>query len=469
MSPILPFRPLPQRHENAMGYVIRLANANHFRNLTEFLKAYSVGKLSFQYNELSIAAYITLAVRLTGHKLETSNFPIAGEWSEDPEFENSKRLTFSRKPCICPECIRENGYIKSAWQYTVASFCTVHKCSIINVCPSCRRELVWNTHLLNLKCQRCNRTLTSETIIEPPHISEMRAMTDEQKWRYAAKLRELAPTYMRPFDLMVKSIGKAPIMIDNWNALYTLIANHLQKKIEKPSAYLLRTTANAEYKDYIQSPLMRGMMGVSKRKPTNEECRNFMDGRALKHWFGLEPYHLQTCLDMKYAKVVFKTPYSNTLIYDFTDWQIMFRKFRVLQGEGTDITQVASEAPVFWCHEEEVVVGVLRGKIPVRFKNSEAPDFREAWVDRAAAHYYLRKQKTLRRGSVMTISQVCYALGVKGKEIRKLIKNGILKEYQTTSHIELVSIDSVDNIIETVDFPHRRAILNDFSSINFER
>ena len=163
------------------------------------------------------------------------------------------------------------------------------------------------------------------------------------------------------------------------------------------------------------------------------------------------------------------TPYSGTPIYDFLDWQTMFSKFRILEGEGTDISQVANEAPVFWCHEEEVVVGILRGKIPVRFKNPKAPNFNEAWVDRGAAHYYLRKQKTLCRGSIMTFTQVRLALGIRGKDIRKLIKDGVLQVFRTTSEHQLISIDSVTKAIEKLDFPYRKTILKDFPSINFAK
>lgn len=470
MTPPLPIRPLPKADENAIGYIIRLAKSNHFRNLSEFLKAYASKALPSQYNTSSLLASITLASKLTGHDLIDKDYPIvSGDWANDPEVDASKRFTFSRKPCICPHCVREDGYLKSNWQYTVNSYCEKHQCAHINVCPSCNKELVWNVQLLNLTCQRCGSALSSEQVDEPVHIRKLNAMDDTEKWKFAATLRELALDFMRPFDLMKKRIGEAPVMTGNWNDLYADIAKYLEKDLEKPTAYALLSSGDSRYKEYIQSPLSIGMRQAIKRTPTNIECRNFMDNEALDRWFGISSYHMQACLDMKYAKVLFKKPYCGTCIYDFHDWKLMFKKFRRLEGKGTDITEVASDAPVFWCHEEEVVVGVLRGRIPVKFKNPDIPNFNEAWVDRDAAYYYLRKQKTLTRGAAMTIEQVSLALGIKPKEVRLLVKNKTLEEYTTTSKLGLLSVESVRRAVEQFDFPNRKKIINQFPSINFSR
>lgn len=464
----LPIRPFMNRDENVLGYILRLANENFFDSLIECVKAYSSLSLSSRYSAKSLHSYIQFAELLTGRALSVHEITLAGEFSSDPAVVDAKRFAISRKPCICPSCIEEEGYIKSRWQYTVYSHCDKHQCELINVCPDCNRELVWNTALLKLCCQRCGAHLKSEKKEKQPlHIQKLNELTDSEKWKYASLLRQHATAFMRPFDMMDKRICEVPIMIRNWNELYSTIAEHIENKRDKPSPYLLLSNDKHDfgYKEYIQSPLAAGMRQVVKRPPTNEECRNFMDKKALLNWFGISEYHMQACLDMKYAKVLFKKAYCGSFIYDFRDWQKMFMNFRKLESGGVDIEDVASEAPVFWCHEEEVVVGVLRGKIPVRFKNPSAPNLKEAMVDRRMAHYYLSKQRTLIRGGVMSLAQAARALGINVKEVRQLIRDGVLEKYRTTNSTGLLTTKSVINAVKEMDFKHRNEILKDFPSL----
>lgn len=49
-----------------------------------------------------------------------------------------------KKPHICPECIRETGYISMFWDLKYAVVCPTHKKVVIEACPSCGNKLSWN-------------------------------------------------------------------------------------------------------------------------------------------------------------------------------------------------------------------------------------------------------------------------------------------------------------------------------------
>lgn len=463
MKALLPIRPPIKKDENVLGYIIRLAHVNHFKCLQECIKSYFTHSLPKSYGQTVVDKLSQFASDLVGRDIQVNSNNIVGEFSAEPSVKELKRFSISRKPCICTECVREDGYLKSAWQFTFNSYCSKHRTEHINICQSCKRELQWNTDLLKLNCQRCGSKLRGKILeVAPEHIKHSQGLSEKERWEYTFKLFEYAHALMRPYDLMYKKITESPIMVRNWNELFTTAAKLLSTGEKHPTAYELHTifTESSCYDDFIQSPLAAGMRQVVKRTPTNEECRNFMDSKALKKWFGLETYHLDECVQMNYAKVLFKKAYCGSLIYDFRDWHEMFNRFRLMETEGVPIQTVEAEAPALWCHEEEVVVGILRGRIPVRFACPKTPNFKQAFVDRQATHRYLKKQKTLFHEPMLTSHQAQLVLGGERGALRPYIRSHQLKTISIRPHISMVCTDSLKDIIDKNRFPIREKIIN---------
>ncbi|KXI29602.1 TniQ family protein [Paraglaciecola hydrolytica] len=464
---LLPQRPFIKNGENVLGYLLRLAKKNRFNSLSELIKSYSTKKVPTTYRKNSVDGVVELASKLVGRSINLEKNYLLGEYEEDPSVSAGKRFSLSRKPCICTECVKEDGVIYANWQYTPNSYCTKHKMAHINVCQTCSRELQWNTDLLDLVCQHCGSKLCGKTIdTEPHHIRKLRTLQGQKKWVYTSKLFDYAVALIRPFDLIDKRVTESPIMLRNWNELYSMASQMIELGENVPSAYSLFNQLFYEYPfdDFAQSPLAAGMKQVLKRHPTNDECRLFVDAAALKKWLGLSEFQVQSCIELKFTKVTFKKPYCGTFIYDFSDWQRLLQRVRTLDEVGTPIQQVAEEAPIFWNYPEEIVIGVLRSRIPVRFKNPNMPNFSEAFVDRKTAHYYLRKQRGMKFDQVLSQYNASKLLGVGPQIIRKFIKDGKLSVMVPNNKVPMICIDSLNKLIDNESFPTRDKVLNAYPS-----
>ena len=468
MSALLPLRPTLHSDENVLGYIIRLAKTNHFDCISRMFTSYLLPSASVAYSKSTLEKNTLLAEKLIGRSLPSDSVFVAGAFSGELAVQDSKRFSISRKPCICTECVRDEGFLKSEWQYTLNSFCEKHSCELINVCPKCNTELKWDVCLLNLQCHHCHSDLRSRVLTETPaHIRMLSVVKNKEHCAMTEQLFDTAHKLMRPFDLMEKRITQSPKMLRNWNELFDSAARIIADKAVIPSAYEF-LTGNADkslFKEYVVSPLSQGMRSALKRSPTDEDCRNFMNNKGLYKWFGLLPYHMDCCVRMSYVKVVFKKEYCGSLIYDFRDWQRILSKFRPLDNVGAHIKSVEVEAPVFWCHEEEVVVGILRGKIPVRFANPTMPNFSEAWVDRKATHKYLRKQQTLLKEPLVTSRQAMLVLGNQKGALKEMIRNNDLRTHRSSPRESFVCIDSLQQQVNSGNFPNRDKILDAYSGL----
>jgi hypothetical protein len=67
----------------------------------------------------------------------------------------------SLQPRICPECIKEFGYIKSEWMNLNNLVCLKHNCLLVDYCRHCQQQLQWSISLLTNKCSNpdCNESI----------------------------------------------------------------------------------------------------------------------------------------------------------------------------------------------------------------------------------------------------------------------------------------------------------------------
>jgi hypothetical protein len=450
--PLVPLRPHKHATESILGYFLRIAKTNHFSNADECIKSYYPDSIRLTHSKMqqfSIAKFVTY---LTGREIAICDDDFIGRFSDPCQHFTEDKLSISEKPSICTECIKQHGYIKSEWQYVLNSYCNEHQCSHINVCPHCEREFQWNVALLNLKCQRCGGKLTAPITAEPLYIINQKNKDGNERKHYQKQLLETAKRLVRPFDFMTTEISVSPIMINNWNALLELAALHIEQKLNIPSAYMLRDTekANDKYTDFTQSLIVHGASLKDQEKPTSEKARDLLDNKALQKWFGLQECHIDLCLRLGLIKPVLKKNYV-TPIYDYQDLRNMFSGLKILLNEGHSISNVANEAPSFWCDPRDIITGILTRKISIRFEHSSRPSFHGAWVDKSEALQYFDSRKTL-LDNLLISEDIAYEVFAGPKNIWDKILQSDLETYTSNNSKKMVATKSLQLALSKLHF-----------------
>jgi hypothetical protein len=74
-------------------------------------------------------------------------------------------------PRVCPNCLRELGHCRIAWDMALTVACVRHRRVLLDRCPSCQRALSWNRPGLDV-CS-CGFAFEMEDVPEPPTASEL--------------------------------------------------------------------------------------------------------------------------------------------------------------------------------------------------------------------------------------------------------------------------------------------------------
>lgn len=141
----------PKSDESFIGYLIRLTEQNHYDAPTWILG------LAGAKHRLNCAHEVTFKTErwlgnlaaLTGteeDELKSLTFPLADENKGEPLhsfFGQSlhKYLIRPDRPKVCPDCLKEFGYCRAAWDIMLVTACPLHNKLLIDECPQCRRRL----------------------------------------------------------------------------------------------------------------------------------------------------------------------------------------------------------------------------------------------------------------------------------------------------------------------------------------
>lgn len=466
MSYTLPARPRRVKHENIIGYLLRLAKANSFGSLQECLRFVGKRASNIGYLKQRLHSWFDVASELTGHEVEYHGGDFIGHFEYLEPICDEFVFTLSRKPVICPDCVLEKGVIKCEWQFTPASFCCLHSKELVNVCPHCKQELIWNTSLLEGNCQRCGGELAKRKKQEVPyHIRQFETLQGPALERYIKRLLSVASLLIRPHDLMQKPISASPIMLENWNGVYSLAAHYLEfgENIPDPYALVADNSYHSDFKDFAVSSLSNSLYSVSKKKLSNTEVRYLVDEGTIEKWTGINSKQLQCCCSAGLLSVKYKKPYCGTLLYDFRELLTLFSKVKKANNNVTLLSEVEDEAPIFWANPDAVIVGILKGRIPCNFIQPERPHFSGAMIDQKSAHYYLRKQRGMKFETVVPTNIAFAALGISLWEGQLLLEENKLSVLLSNDKSLLVATDSIRKLIENEDFPRRLEVLNRYA------
>lgn len=147
----------PRMHEDIFGFLVRVAQRNHFKGGATNLLKHITGNNSTKVtnsNLHQVAHYCRNTLpeifQLSGierqHSFSEKMWHVEGHWVTKASF-----VSF-RHPKVCALCLREDPYVRGIWSLCFYTVCAKHRVELVSVCPSCNKSLKWDRRTV----QRCN-------------------------------------------------------------------------------------------------------------------------------------------------------------------------------------------------------------------------------------------------------------------------------------------------------------------------
>lgn len=142
-----PYRGEIMAGESGHGYALRMASGNGLTGLL-FLKQL-LGKSHSAVLDADDAAHLAqwfgASVPLLEFALERI---VDGRREHGCAYGGQilgRRYFLSRSyPRVCVDCLKELGYCRMAWDYSITVACVRHRRVLTDVCPTCQRQVSWN-------------------------------------------------------------------------------------------------------------------------------------------------------------------------------------------------------------------------------------------------------------------------------------------------------------------------------------
>lgn len=159
---ILPIRVWPKWDESLAGYLIRLTSQYNLKSPAPIRRAITNKPMGTpNCNDLSIMSRycgIPEGDLLDLFGMDKRVDQGHSQWRIGHSWINQERYVSSRALSYCPQCLRENNYLKASWEIVFTSVCNEHGCNLTYVCPSCHKPPNWFRSSV-MKCQ-CGADLT---------------------------------------------------------------------------------------------------------------------------------------------------------------------------------------------------------------------------------------------------------------------------------------------------------------------
>jgi hypothetical protein len=172
--PLLVRTPAPKADESLFGYLVRLTEANGYKDYATLLRlaGASTGTINAVTHSLQFEGIAGLVGRAPP-ELEQIAYRTASP--RGPRFKLLNhdlgrfhhRLLRLSPAAYCPICLKDSGYVSAFWDLQVAVACPRHGCRPVRRCDACHDHLQWRRPALN----RC--------ACEAPLPRETAAVTDE--------------------------------------------------------------------------------------------------------------------------------------------------------------------------------------------------------------------------------------------------------------------------------------------------
>ena len=138
----------PYEHEDAFGFLSRVATANHLKDAYQII-GHCTGNSggTMKYKDISKIAYFCL--NTTSEISQLSGIELARSegnriWQVSGEKINKAAFLCSRNARVCPQCLADEIYIRGYWSLAFYTVCAVHKTKMIDECPACLKKIKWD-------------------------------------------------------------------------------------------------------------------------------------------------------------------------------------------------------------------------------------------------------------------------------------------------------------------------------------
>lgn len=154
-------RPFPYDDESPGGFLLRVSQGNGWRSPSRLINKYLPRNYGIEVNLIALLAdagsYGELCARLGLDRDRGAAlcYPQKGVTRHAPHYWRGIGVPWTSlrlaNPAICPQCVEERGYLKSAWDHQIATSCVEHGILLVDKCPACGHNLAWNRQSL----ERC--------------------------------------------------------------------------------------------------------------------------------------------------------------------------------------------------------------------------------------------------------------------------------------------------------------------------
>lgn len=142
-----PYRPELKALESGRGYLIRLSDELAYQSPIMITKL--VGAKIKGIDNVAVLNRLARLLRHSEYKLKHHFYHAV----EGPESYN-KRMYFGHSisayhlnlhnPRVCTACLAEEQVCSAQWDINLVAVCPYHGCELIDVCPMCKKPLVWH-------------------------------------------------------------------------------------------------------------------------------------------------------------------------------------------------------------------------------------------------------------------------------------------------------------------------------------
>ena len=329
------------------------------------------------------------------------------------------QLNYARSR-ICPGCLRENPTWWAVWDLKLVSACPIHRCLLIDRCPSCRHKLTWHRRAVH-EC-RCRQDLRE---VEPEKAEDRLVTINAAIWSAAGFHREAC-------EAEVRRVNRLPDQIDlPLDATLRLIRflgsvhedGRIRRKQIRPFADLDiaakigigATTMLMDWPRSFKDTLRRMANDPNQGPPALNFHKVF--GNFYRHLFNVLPRREFGFLHDAFESFVAE------------DWNGLVRRQHrwfsdVIRKNTTWL--VASEAEkIAGTHSKRLGLLVRNGELAgIFFKAGRHRD--ECWIRRKSLKEWMTKRDS-ERALYVTAPEAKHMLGLKHDTLLKIAEAGVIR------------------------------------------
>ena len=329
------------------------------------------------------------------------------------------QLNYTR-PRICPCCIRSSSIWWAVWDLKLVSACPIHRCLLVDQCPSCGDKLTWHRRAVH-QC-RCGMDLRG---FEPQKADDNLVAINAAIWRAAGFRQEGLATEVRRVDFLPDQID---LRLDSLLRLIRFLGSvqengRLRRKQIRPFADLdiatrigiAATTLLMEWPQSFKATLHR----MADEQSAGAGVLNFhkVFGNFYRHLFNVLPRDEFGFLHDAFESFVAEG--WNGLVRGQHRW---FSK--ALRQNTKWIT--ASEAQKIYGIRNTTIRDLAHQReIEGMFVESRRRR-KECWIRRKSLGDWIAERKA-KRATYMPGSEVRHFLGVKHETLLKIAEAGLIR------------------------------------------